>query len=88
VAKTKLESRNPNVEQGISNDELRSSLFFPSAFGIRYSTCPLCSHTDSRKICHSCDCHGCNAPQSTSQGRRVFCGSLLSFYTACRKITG
>jgi hypothetical protein len=27
-------------DQGISNDEVKSVLLFPSAFSIRYSTCP------------------------------------------------
>jgi len=31
-----------NVEQGISNEEVRSLLSLPSAFVIHYSTCPLC----------------------------------------------
>jgi len=30
-------NRNPNVEQEISNDEVKSLLLFPSAFVIRYS---------------------------------------------------
>jgi hypothetical protein len=30
-----------NVEQRISNDEVKSFLLLPSAFVIRYSTCPL-----------------------------------------------
>jgi len=34
---TKLKSRNPNVEQEILNDEVKSLLLFPSAFVIRYS---------------------------------------------------
>jgi len=49
-----------NVEQGISNNEVKSLLLFPSAFIIRYSTCPLCPHTDSRKICHPCECYRCH----------------------------
>jgi hypothetical protein len=28
---------NPNIEQGISNDEVKPSLSFPSVFDIRYS---------------------------------------------------
>jgi len=35
-----------NIEQKISNDEVKSLLLSPSAFDIRYSTCPLCLHTD------------------------------------------
>jgi hypothetical protein len=31
------ESRMSNIEQGISNDEVKSLLFLPSAFVIRYS---------------------------------------------------
>jgi len=34
---TKHETRMWNVEQGISNDEVKSFLLFPSAFVIRYS---------------------------------------------------
>jgi len=37
LAATKLEYLNSNVEQGISNDEVKSLLLFPSAFVIRYS---------------------------------------------------
>jgi hypothetical protein len=33
-------------DQGIPNDEVKSILVFPSAFVIRYSTCPLCPHTE------------------------------------------
>jgi hypothetical protein len=40
------ETRMSNVEQGISNDEVRPLLLFPSAFVIRYSTCPLCPQWD------------------------------------------
>jgi hypothetical protein len=33
-------------DQGISNDEVKALLCFPSAFVIRYSTCPLCPQSD------------------------------------------
>jgi hypothetical protein len=42
-------------DQGISNDEVKPCLLFPSVFDIRYS---------------------------------IFCGSLLTFYRACRDVTG
>jgi hypothetical protein len=35
-----------NIEQGISNDEVKPSLPFPSVFDIRYSTCPLCPQAE------------------------------------------
>jgi len=35
-----------NIEQGILNDEINSFPLFPSAFVIRYSTCPLCPQAD------------------------------------------
>jgi hypothetical protein len=38
--------RIPNVEQGISNDEVQLIRPLPSAFFIRYSTCPLCPQSD------------------------------------------
>jgi len=37
MAAAKSHPRNPNVEQEISNDEVKSLLFLPSAFVIRYS---------------------------------------------------
>jgi hypothetical protein len=33
----KEQTRMSNIEQGISNDEVKPVLFFPSAFYIRYS---------------------------------------------------
>jgi hypothetical protein len=47
-----------NVEQGISNDEVKSLLFFPSAFFIRYSTCPLCPQTHFIWIQRACGYYG------------------------------
>jgi hypothetical protein len=37
AATKKHQTRMPNIEQGISNDEVKSLLLFPSAFVIRYS---------------------------------------------------
>jgi len=48
------ETRMSNIEQGISNDEVKPPLSFPSVFDIRYS---------------------------------IFCGSLLTFYSACAEVT-
>jgi hypothetical protein len=33
----KHQARMSNIEQGISNDEVKPVLFFPSAFDVRYS---------------------------------------------------
>jgi len=69
-----------NVEQGISNDEVKSLVLFPSAFVIRYSTCPLCPWTDFTWNSLPSTGTAFVPAQSVSQGRRVFCGSLLNFY--------
>jgi len=37
ATKTKYETRMSNIEQGISNDEVKPFLLFPSVFDIRYS---------------------------------------------------
>jgi hypothetical protein len=65
---------NPNVEQGISNNEVNPPLPFPSVFDIPYSTCPLCREADLRKICLSPNVTASVPVRKNSQGRRVFCG--------------
>jgi hypothetical protein len=76
-------------DQGISNDEVRSLVLLPSAFLIRYSTCPLCPQTDFIYVSSTPESIAASvATQSTPQGRRVFCGSLLSSDTACGEVTG
>jgi hypothetical protein len=84
MAASKLKSRNSNVEQGISNDEVKSLLLFPSAFVIRPARYAL-----KQISVRSAMPMTLTAPvslQSTSQGRRVFCGSLFNFYTAREEV--
>jgi len=77
-----------NVEQGISNDEVKLLQLFPSAFFIRYSTCPLCPQENLSQIRHAYECWGTLTLRSRLQGRRVFCGSLLNPFAACAEVEG
>jgi len=66
----------------MSNDEVKPLLSFPSAFVIHSSTCPLCPQADLRSMHPAYECHGYLLGKRSSQGRRVFCGSVLTFYTS------
>jgi len=58
-----------NVEQRIPNDEVNFFPFFPSAFVIRYSTCPLCPQTDSIRILPAFARHGALFTANFSAGQ-------------------
>jgi hypothetical protein len=77
-----------NIEQGISNDEVKPQVLFPSVFDIHYSTCPLCPQTDFTYISSMpVSIAASVATQSIPQARGVFCGSLLTINAACAEVT-